>query len=142
MSREGNQKKVRVEQKDWLTAAAVFVVLTVTMTFYEKVWSSEGAKEACGRLSNAFFVPGTLYFGFGVLSWVVSKGLFDSMGYIFRSFSLHSLLPGTHPREYRTFYDYKTAKDERGRKWMPHVLIIGAAAVVVAVVLAVVNGVM
>ena len=119
----------------WLISAAVLLALTIALMFAEKVFASSGAREALGRLSNAFFVAGLLYAGAGGLTFVAAMGGFDSFTYIFKNFALHSLIPTRQPKKYKSFYDYRTEKDEKGRHWLPHLLILGGGMIVVSVIL-------
>lgn len=119
----------------WLISAAVLSALTFALMLAEKVFASSGAKETLGRLSNAFFVAGILYAGAGGLSFVAAMGGFDSFTYIFTNFALHSLIPTRQPKKNKSFYDYKTEKDEKGRHWLPHLLILGGGMILVSVIL-------
>ncbi len=97
---------------------------------------NETERAVCA-VSNAFTVPGVFFFSIGVISWVGGKGTFDGLGYMFGNFSRHNVFGamGGKPKErYENFYDYKTAKDERGRKWLPHYVVIGGISLVVGLI--------
>lgn len=123
---------VKSAKSKWIAASVTFVVLVGLMMLYTNVFSSEDAQSVYGKLSDCFFVPGALYAGFAALSWAASKGMFDSFSYIFRNFSLHSLIPGSQPRKYVSFYDYKQEKDKKGRVWYKHILFIGLIGLAVS----------
>lgn len=119
----------------WIISVAVLLALTVGFMFIEKVFAASGAKDALDRLSNAFFVAGLIYAAAGGFSFVAAMGGFDSFTYIFSNFALHSLIPTKQPKKYKNYYDYKTEKDEKGRHWLPHLLILGGGMIIVSVIL-------
>lgn len=119
----------------WMVSGAILLALTVALMFAEQVFASSGIKEVFERLSNVFFVAGLLYAGVGGLSWVGAMGGFDSIAYIFKNFALHSLIPTKQPKKYKSYYDYKAEKDEKGRRWLPHFLILGGGMIIVSVIL-------
>ena len=98
----------------------------------------EGTTEKA--VSDALLLPGVLLTLIGVLSWVASKGFFDLPG-----FATYSLFGFFIPRfkndenRSRDLYEYKKKKEEKGRYWLPQVLIPGlvflAASVLTAVIL-------
>ena len=83
-------------------------------------------------LSDAFFVPGILITLFGVLLWISTTGLFDSLGFAFRA-AAHALLPFIR-YERITFYDYKMQKAEKRGSVPYFVMIVGGCYVVLAVI--------
>lgn len=99
------------------------------------------AGEADARMkafSDAFLLPGVLFLLIGGLSWVASKGFCDLIG-----FSTTSLLGFFIPRgedsdrgKAANLYEYKKAKDEKGRYWLPHVLVAGIFFLAVSVLFA------
>lgn len=120
-------------------ALPTLAVLIVVMLFVTDVFGAENATEVFERLCDVFFVPGVLLASFGGLSFVAAKGGFDTVTYLFTNFALHSLMPTKQKKKYDSYYDYKTAKDERGRMWFPQVLIIGGASIAVSVVMLIVS---
>ena len=86
-------------------------------------------------LSDAFFVPGILLASFGVLLWISTTGLFDSIGFAFRA-AAHALLPFIR-YERITFYDYKMEKAEKRGSVPYFVMIVGAFYILLAVIAAV-----
>ncbi len=130
---DGKRDRIGLRPINWIRAGILLLAGIIGMLFVEGIFSSATAHEVLSDLANVFFVPGVLYAGFGGLSFVSAMGGFDSFGYIFTNFSLHSLLPTRQPKRYKTYYEYKTAKDEKGRMWFPHILILGGASIVVSV---------
>ena len=66
-------------------------------------------------------------------------GAYDGLVYSFKNFGLHTLIGGNpNKKKTQTFYEYKTAKDEKGRKWFPNFLWVGVASLVIGIILAIV----
>lgn len=76
-------------------------------------------------LSDACLLPGAVMTVVGVLSWVASKGFFDLAG--FATFSLFGFFIPRFNAEHKneSLYEYKVRHDEKGRYWLPYVLIPG-----------------
>ena len=114
----------------------VFVLLAIGLCVWlEKPFAAETAKETVGLLCDCFTVPGIMFLGIGGLTWVAHMGAFDSFGYIFRNFSLHNLWTTKPKKKYESFYDYKQAKDEKGRPWLAHFAVLGAISLAVGFLL-------
>ena len=116
----------------WSVTALVFVIFAVIL---REPFSKDGAKAIVGELSNCFFIPGALMSAFGALTYLSSKGAYDSFSYIFTNFALHSLIYRDQPKKYESFYDYKMKKDENGRKWLNHMFIVGLFTLALSVIL-------
>ncbi len=119
--------------------ALIALTLTVAMFFVEAPFAEESVKEVFGKISDCFFVPGVVLSGIGALSYFSYLGAYDSFGYIFSNFALHSLIYREQPKKYKSFYDYKQEKEEKGRKWSPHVLFVGLATLAISIIFFVVH---
>lgn len=84
-------------------------------------------------LSDGFFVIGLIMTGLGLLVWISTTGFFDMMSYGFRSL-LVLFTSLKKPKDHMTFYDYKTARDEKRGKAQWSILVVGAACIVLSVV--------
>ena len=123
------------EKKQYLRTGILFLLAILIMCFYEEVFGQETVKETMAALSNAFFVPGALFFGFGVLGWVASDGMFDMFSYAVSRFSLHHIIPGMPQKEKcESFYEYKQVKAEKRKKWNPVLLIAGLVGIVIGII--------
>ena len=120
---EQNQKQKKLVQG--LVYGGILIAAILIFASIEGIFSLRDPKEILGVLSDACFVPGVLFTGVGAFSWISSKGGYDAFGYAFSNFSLHNLFPTKQPKKYKSLYDYKQEKDEKGRKWLPELLIIG-----------------
>lgn len=126
------QKAKRLVIIRWVMIA---ISAFIAMLFIEKPYEMQEAKQVLGSLSNCFVVPGVIFTGIGGLTFIASRGGYDSFGYMISNFSLHSLIPGSHPKKYKSFYDYKQEKDDKGRKWLPHSLFTGLVNLVFGILL-------
>lgn len=113
--------------------SAVILVIAVLIALQRDLFDAASAKEAAGILSDAFFVPGVLYTGIGILSIAASKGTYDMLA--FGSGKVMSrFIPTMDKEKYRDYYAYRCQKDEKGRTWNPLLLIIGLITCAVAVI--------
>ena len=117
----------------------IFAIVTIVIMFiYEKPFSEENAKKIVGAISNCFAIPGVLISGMSGLTYLASLGAYDGLTYIFSNFSLHSLIPGHHKDKKQTLYEYKQAKDEKGRKWQSQAIVIGLCSLGISIILLIV----
>lgn len=123
----------------WLKAG-IFIGIGLVMAFLSLELSGFFSGSYPGTttkaLSDAFLLPGALMTAVGVLTWVASKGFFDLAGY-----ATHSLFGIFIPRfwsEHKdgSLYEYKKRHDEKGRYWLPYVLVPGLLFLVASVVIA------
>ena len=89
-------------------------------------------------ISDAFTVPGAVVGGAGALSWTASKGAYDIFGYV-GSLVLDRLVPGHAVKKRQTvsYSEYRTRKEERGRRWLREWFVVGLADIVLGAVFAV-----
>ncbi len=129
-----------MHKKSYFATATVFLAVAVGYLITSGVFSQESAKEVFALLSNAFFIPGVLFFGIGGLSWCAYEGTFDMISYSFTRYGIHNLIPGMQKDKPEEFYEYKQEKEEkRGKKgWLKDALIVGLIGIVVSVVFLVV----
>jgi len=90
--------------------------------------------------SDALFIPGVLVAGVGGLMWIATTGFFDFLRYAAHSIYVR-FAPNKDVRELETFYDFKLARSEaREKKPVSHAgLIVGLAAILLSLVLAMIN---
>lgn len=130
----GKSKKI-----GFIVSISLCVAAVVAVMIWKGVFAQPDAKGVFGVLSDAFFIPGVIFAGVGGLSRLGALGAYDTFGYLFSRFSSHNLwVTGARRKKYDSLYDYKQKKDEKGRRWLPHVLWTGIGALVVSIVLLVV----
>ena len=133
----------KLKSKQYIVTIVWYVIAVVICAFYEGLWEQESLKDVIGVLSDMFLIPGMFFAGFGALSYASSEGAYDMLGYIVSNFSLHHIIPGTRPKEkYESFYEYKTAKEQKERPWLSHVFFVGVAGLGISLVLVLVYSIM
>ena len=111
----------------------VLICCTVVMV----ILASRGSFVKTGKalirdLCDAFTVPGTLMFCFGLLVLATNGGTFDMLAFGVRK--LFELFRKDLTKvKYRTFYDYRQAQKEKKRTFI-HFIIVGSAFLLVAIV--------
>ncbi len=120
-------KKVLKYLIPFLICSIFTVVILATRGSFVKT-----GKTLMGELSDAFFVPGVITLGIGLLVMATNGGAFDMLS--FGVLKLFDLLKRDLTKvKYRTFYDYRQAQKEKKRSFL-HVVLIGAGFVLVALV--------
>lgn len=120
-------KKVLKYLIPFLICSIFTVVILATRGSFAKT-----GKTLMGELSDAFFVPGVITLGIGLLVMATNGGAFDMLSFgILKLFDL--LKRDLTKVKYRTFYDYRQAQKEKKRSFL-HVVLIGAGFVLVALV--------
>ena len=113
-------------------SAALLLAIAAAIAAWKNLFAAENAEAVFRILSDSFTVPGVVFAGIGGLSFVASKGGYDAFGYTFYNFALHNLFPTRHPKKYASLYDYKQEKNEKGRRWWPHLLWTGLGGLAVS----------
>lgn len=128
-----DEKKI-LRLKSYIKAGTVWLVLLVLAFWWENPFQAESIGEIFTAISNAFTIPGVIMTGLGGLTYLASKGAYDGLGYAFSNFGLHNVWMKRQPKKYKTLYDYKAAKDEKGRKWLPSALVFGLISLALGVI--------
>lgn len=121
-----------------LKYAITFVVCAVLVLVYLLIFGlfdSTDPKEIATILVNGFFSVGIICVCFGGLMIVANAGAFDFISYgIGRFFSLFKKNP--NDVKYKTFYDYRVAKAEKGKsESMFYMIAVGLFYVIVSIIL-------
>lgn len=128
-----------VKGRWWLPYVITFAILAVMVVLVG--WARGGFVETTTKMllsawCDAFFVPGVLGMGFGLLIVVSNGGAFDILAYATRRlFGFFKKDP--IDRKYRTYYDYKQSRKDKKRSFW-YLIIVSSAYLLVAVVLLVV----
>ena len=132
--REKNIKK----RQGYLISVGLILLSIAVLLWWENPLDETDAKSVINDICNAFTVPGVIFSGISLLSYMAKLGAYDSFGYTFSNFSLHNLWFKKQPKKYKSFYDYKVAKDEKGRRWWKEGLFVGLASLAISAVLLIV----
>ena len=126
-----------MEQKKrnpYIVPIAVAVVFAVIYAVSKKVYALDTVQSLIGELSNCFLLPGVLLAGAGTIGWIGTFGTYDMLSYGTKSFFGIFIKPLAEDLP-KTFYDYRTAKDEKGRKWSKETLIVGLVSLATSMIL-------
>jgi len=132
--------KINPEEKrkyliGYIICGAVLIAGIVAMLFVRQVFSQTDTKGIMSALSDSFLVPGVVMAGVGGLSKLASLGAYDSIGYLFSRFSLHTFwVTGAKRKKYDSLYEYKQEKDKKGRSWLPYALWTGLCSCGISII--------
>ncbi|MBO7303859.1 MAG: DUF3899 domain-containing protein [Clostridia bacterium] len=133
-----NEEKKQNGAKKYVWTAFALIMVVGFLLYWNDPLEKEGAKEIINVVCNSFTVPGVFFSGIAALTYLAKLGAYDSFGYTFSNFSLHNLWFSKQPKKYKSFYDYKVAKDEKGRHWWKEGLFVGLASLAVSGILLIV----
>ena len=119
----------------YIKAVIFWLIAFIACLIIEDPFSKTEAVEVIWRLCNSFTVPGIIFAGIAGLSYISYLGGYDSLGYVFSNFGLHNIFTTRQPTKYKDLYEYKQMKEMKGRRWLPHFLVIGLISLAVGVVL-------
>lgn len=135
-------EKKQIDKIKYLVTGAIFIILALVLMWNDGILEKENTKDVMGSISNGFFIAGGLFAGMGALSYIGSKGTYDTLSYGFTKIGIHQLIPGLPKDVPESFYEYKKAKDEKGRNWFPNLLITGLAGILLSVIFVVIYSVL
>ena len=125
--------------KKYIGPLVVAVAIFVTCMFANGgIFGENKAESLLYGICNCFTIPGIILTGIGAISWAGKFGTFDMLSFGTRSFFGIFIKPLSNDMP-TNFYDYRKEKDEKGRKWSPELLIVGAIFLAVGLMLAVVS---
>ncbi len=127
-----SNEKLHISKKTYLVTAAVYVVVSVLLMWNDGIFDKESAREVMGSISNGFFISGGLFAGVGALSLIGAKGTYDTLSYGVTKIGIQQLIPGLPKDIPESFYEYRKAKEEKGRTWFPNLLFTGLAGILLS----------
>ena len=126
-----------MEQKKrnpYIVPIALAIALAVIYAVSKKIYVFDTVGALVGELSNSFLLPGVLLAGAGAIGWIGTFGTYDMLSYGTRSFFGVFIKPLAEDLP-KTFYEYRTSKDEKGRKWSKETLIVGLVSLAISMIL-------
>lgn len=116
----------------YLITAVVGIAITVAIICGKQIWAADSTKVVMQILSDAFFVPGVLLAGVGLIIFASNGGAFDMLGFAVLLF-FNLFRKDVNKRKYKDFYEYRQAKKDKKRS-MAFMLIIGLIFIAIAVI--------
>ena len=135
MEEQQDKFKKRVR---YIKAFVFWLIAFVACFIIEEPYSETETKEIIEAICNCFTVPGVIFAGIAGLSYIAHIGGYDGISYAFSNFGLHNIFTRQQPKTYDNFYEYKQMKDMKGRKWLPHFLIVGGISLLIGLILLIV----
>ena len=123
------------EIKSWvkyLTGAVIGLVIALVVCLTKDLFKQTDTSMVLRILCDAFFIPGIVLAGIGVLTYLSSQGLYDGLTYSFASMARHRKNNPGDDKTPKSYFDYKNNKKRRGASW--HLVIVGVGFVVIGVV--------
>ncbi len=103
--------------------AAVGIVLFFVCAYQNRLFDQTDAREIFRILSDCFVITGVLAAGVAGVSWAGAQGTFDMLHYGVKSVLF--FIPRVRASTEKTFYDYRKKREDRGRRWLPELLVVG-----------------
>lgn len=116
----------------YIITAVIGIAITVAIICSKQIWAADSTKVVMQILSDAFFVPGVLLAGVGLIIFASNGGAFDMLGFAVLLF-FNLFRKDVNKRKYKDFYEYRQAKKDKKRS-MAFMLIIGLIFIAIAVI--------
>ena len=114
----------------YVVSAVVGMVVFTIIVCTKKIWNYDDGKQVLRILRDAFFVPGVILAGVGLLIFASNGGAFDMLSYAFiRFFDLFRR--DVRNKKYKDFYEYREAKKDK-KRGMAFMLIVGVIFIALA----------
>lgn len=108
------------------------IAFSLIIICVKQIWAQTDIQVVMQILSDAFFVPGVVLAGVGLIIVASHGGAFDMLGYAIRN--LFELLRRDYKnRKYKDFYEYRQAKKGEKRS-VAFMLIVGVAFIVISAI--------
>ena len=130
----------RPSWRRWVIAAAVGLLIAFLIMVLKGGFRAADPADFWGSLSDAFFVPGALLAGVGILIWVSDQGEFDMLRYGVKKAFTIVLSEERRSRQPKTFHDYRTKRQEREPASFSYLLILGAVMILAGIVFVAISG--
>lgn len=116
----------------YIVTVSIGLAMSAAIIFSGNILNLESKTEIMKLLTNSFFVPGILIFGFGLLILASNGGTFDMLVYGTKKF--FDLFRKPEQRKItNTFYDYRKAKQETPLDFV-YLVLIGLGFILVSVI--------
>ncbi len=114
----------------YIISAVVGIIIFIVIICVQTIWNADGTQEVMGLLSDAFFVPGVLLAGAGLIIFASNGGAFDMLAFaVIRFFDLFRR--DVKNKKYKDFYEYREAKKGNKRN-MAFMLLTGLVFIALA----------
>ena len=122
-------EKKQISVKKYGITFGFYFIFSFIFMWNDGVFESESLQEVIGSVTDGFFIAGILFAGIGGLSYIGSKGTYDTLSYGVSKIGIHQWVPGLPKEIPESFYEYKIKKEEKGRTWFCNLLLVGLAGI-------------
>ena len=126
-----------MENKRYLIAIAAELVMAVIVGVVREIWKAEGVAGVLADLSDAFFVPGIVMLGIGVLIFAVNQGIFNGVAFGFKTIGRTLFASKNEKILEESFYEYNTRMKEKKIEYK-YLLLVGAVFAVIGILFSVI----
>ena len=116
----------------YLITTAVGAVIAIVIIFAKGIVNQTDTVAVMQILSDAFFVPGVILAGVGLLVFASNGGVFDMLAYGTLLF-FNLFRKDMSKRKYKDYYEYRQAKKEKKRGFA-FMLLVGLAFIAVSAI--------
>lgn len=117
--------------KGYLITFGIGITVAFLLMLYKDIFHAKTSVDVFHILCDAFFVPGVLIAGFGLLVLSSNGGTFDMLTYgVIRFFTFFKK---DLKAKYKTFYDYRTAQQGSPRKFL-YLVLTGLTFILISVI--------
>ena len=125
------------EYKEYAITTAVGLAIAVIMTLSRGIFQEDEIDMIITIISDAFFIPGVLLIGVGLIVYASNEGLFLSLSYGFKAIGRTITAKKDEQLMDEKYHEYYTRQMQKKSK-CKHFLIVGGAFVVMSLVFVVV----
>ena len=129
MDMEERERRIGVVKR-YLYAILGGLAAAVYLMYYEGLFvGGLDAATVMMMLSDAFFIPGAVMLGVGLLVWVAGEGMFDMMAY-----GVKLLWDVAFKHEWESYHDYRSRKAEKEKMKVGFLTWVGLAFILLGAV--------
>lgn len=116
----------------YIITSAIGLIIAFIIIISKNIFEKETLQDVMHVLTDAFFVPGIIISGFGLLVVCSNGGTFDMLRYgIIKFFSLFK--KNFNNEKYKTFYEYRMVKSENPRPFW-YLIIVGVSFIIISMI--------
>ena len=124
----------RKSVKPFLITLVISMVISLAVLMARQFFTLDDYFEKMSALSDAFFVPGIVLVGFGVLVMVADEGFFDIFRYGLLKLTMTLRVQGKADEDMpKDFYEYRVARHGEKKKPQWSIFAVGAIDLLLAV---------
>jgi len=123
---EERERRIGVVKR-YLYAITGGSAVTIYLMYYQGLFvKGHDLATSMMMLSDAFFIPGAIMVGLGLLIWVAGEGVFDMMIY-----GVKLLWDVAFKHEWESFRDYQSRKAEKEKNKVGFLIYVGLTFLVI-----------